>query len=153
MNVTPQTTLEEAKSWLRALLPKGGRCPCCNQHVQVYRRNMYGTLAKALIACYLAGGTSQYVHSNKLGIVLRGGEMGKLGYFGLVDEEKAERPDGGRTGYWRCTQRGVDWLFGRITIPKVAWVYDGRVLGYDGPPVTVADVLGEPFDLRELSAS
>lgn len=152
MKVSAQTTLTEAKDWLRAQLPKGARCPCCNQHVQVYRRPMYGTLARALIACYLAGGTDRYVHSSDLGITLRGGEMGKLAYFQLVVEERAQRPDGGRTGYWRVTPLGADWLFGRRKVSKYAWVYDGQVRGYDGPMVSVADVLDEPFDLRSLSA-
>lgn len=144
-------TLAEAKDWLRAQLPKGAACPCCGQHAQVYRRSMYDTLTRALIRCYAQGGTGTFVHSNKIG-KLRGGEMGKLAYFDLVEEERARRPDGGRTGYWRVTDRGEAWLLGRTTIYKTAWVYDGRVQYFDGPQVSVADTLKHVFDLRELSA-
>jgi hypothetical protein len=71
----------------------------------------------------------------------------------LVAELDEPRDDGGRAGYWRVTELGVEFLRGTLRVPKYARVYDGRRLGFAGELVGVADCLGEPFRLDELMAA
>ena len=80
----------------------------------------------------------------------RGGDVAKLEYWGLLEEERGVRPDGGRAGYWRVTLRGEDWLHGKVEVPKYARVYDGRMLSLTGPSWSVFEALGKKFDYREL---
>jgi hypothetical protein len=66
-----------------------------------------------------------------------------------LKEETARREDGGRSGFWRITDDGCDFLAGRLAVPKYARVYNGQVLGFTGDPVKVHDV-APAFNLREL---
>ena len=146
----PDWTLEEAKDWLRERLDHGADCPCCTQRAQVYRRKLNSRMARGLIALYLATGGRDYGHLPT--IAGDGCEVGKLRYWGLVVEEPEARPDGGRAGYWKLTPDGVDFVRGRLRVPKYARIYDGRRLGLRGEPVDIRDCLGSPFHYDELMA-
>jgi hypothetical protein len=126
-------------------------------YAKVYRRKINGAITRELIALYRAGGADDYVHAPDilpaLGGAHHGGGIAKLRYWHLVAELDEPRDDGGRAGYWKITPLGVDFLRGRLLVPKYARVYDGRRLGYAGELVGVADCLGEPFDLDELMAA
>ena len=40
METTPETTLEEAKQFLRDRFENGAECPCCKQYVKLYKRKL-----------------------------------------------------------------------------------------------------------------
>ena len=145
-------TLSEARAWLRLRLKEGVRCPCCTQFAKIYRRQITTSSARALIRLWRIGG-QDYAHWPTLvaeaGLPGRGDET-KLVHWGLVEEENAEREDGGRAGYWRVTELGVAWLLERHKVPRYARIYDSRCLGTFGPEWGVADALGKRFDLQEL---
>ena len=42
-------TLEQAKEWLRVRFNEGAECPCCLQHVKLYRRPITSSMAYVLI--------------------------------------------------------------------------------------------------------
>lgn len=148
---SPSATLGQLKSWLRTRAEGGAHCPVCEQHVQVYRRKINSGMAKSLIRMYRVGGL-EWVHlPTQIGA--RSREEGKLAYWGLVEEEKTLRADGGRAGYWRVTLLGELFLRGKCTVPKYARVYDGRVLSLDAnEQVSIYDALGTKFDYAELMA-
>jgi len=146
-------TLAEASRWVADRLEDGVECPACNQHAQVYRWSLYRTAVRALVLFYKLGGTTDFVHVSQLKAAGHQGQgdVSRLRHWGLVEEEKTRRPDGGRPGYWRVTQLGADWLEGRVTVPKYVNVYNGKVTDTYGEPVRVQDSLGNDFDLRALS--
>lgn len=150
--INGNSTVEEAKAWLRTRLEDGDHCPVCTQHAQVYRWSLYSTAVRALIGFYRLGGTVRFSHVNELKAMgLKGqGDASRLKHWGLAEEEKIRRPDGGRAGYWRVTDLGESFLQGRATIPKYVYVYDGKVLDTDGDPVTARQCLGNKFDLDIL---
>jgi hypothetical protein len=78
------------------------------------------------------------------------GDAAKMVHWGLIEEEKTRREDGGRAGWWRITPLGVQWLRNQTSVPRYAHIYDGRCLRLSGPPLTVADAVKQKFDLREL---
>ena len=148
-------TLHEARNRLRELVDDGCSCPCCTQFAKVYKRKVNSSMAVGLIAMYRAFGTEYgYVQDLRR---QRGAtdnrEESKLRYWGLAEEENIVRPDGGRAGYWRVTDKGAAWALDQIRIPKYARIYDGRCLGLLGEPVSIIDALGDRFDYRELMDS
>jgi hypothetical protein len=80
----------------------------------------------------------------------RGGDVAKLEFWGLIEEERVKREDGGRAGFWRVTERGEGFLKRRVMVQKYARIYDGRLLNLTGVMVTADDALGETFKLDDL---
>lgn len=143
------TTLAEARAELQAGLMEGTKCPCCDQHAQIYRWSLYSTAARMLLRMYEAGGATEFVESKRVKRTGDGGSCSHLRLWGLVEQEAERRPDGGKSGWWRVTLPGEQFLMGATTIPKYAYVYNGEVLRYDGPPRTISDVMGHPFSWHE----
>jgi len=147
-----EATLEEVRDWLRARVEKGTHCPACEQFAKVYRRQIYAGMVQALVLMYREGDFSRrlYVHVPSIDPA-RGGDVAKLEFWGLIEEERAVRSDGGRAGYWRVTRRGEDFLQRKVAVPKYARIYDGRLLSLTGVLVTVDDALARGgFRLDDL---
>jgi hypothetical protein len=139
-------TLAELRDWLNSLLQDGVHCPCCGQYAKLYRRKINAGMARALIVSYRIGG-GDYVHVTQLG----SHEIAQLQWWQLVEEMPAKRPDGGRTGWWRPTGLGMDWIYRRARVPKYVLVYDGALQAKPhGDPISVADALGSKFNLADL---
>jgi hypothetical protein len=147
-------TLGEVRDWLRLRVEKGVHCPACEQFAKVYRRQIYAGMVRALVLMYREGdfGRRLYVHVPSIDPA-RGGDVAKLEFWGLIEEERAKREDGGRAGYWRVTRRGEDGLQRKTTVPKYARIYDGRLLSLTGVAVSVDDALERGgFRLDDLMA-
>ena len=148
MKFDDDTTIGEAREMMGALVQDGTTCPVCDQHAQVYKRKINAGMARSLIAMYRAKAMQwQHVPTTVGG---KSREEGKLAYWGLVEEEKVLRPDGGRAGYWRVTQKGWAFLTNTLKIDKYVYVYNGKPLSFEGPQVTIEDALGDGFDYKEL---
>lgn len=152
-------TLAEARAELReAVKGKGAKCPCCDQFAKIYQRPIGSASARALVLMYLAGGHLAPVHLPTVLSAARsnggprssGGDEAKMVYWGLIIDAGTVREDGGRAGWWRLTDAGVDWVRERSTVPKYAHIYDGRLLKLDGEPWSIRQALGTKFDLRDL---
>ncbi len=145
--VTVNDTIAAGKAWLRARLDDGSNCPLCGQHAKVYKRKVNSGMARSLIHIYRIGGRG-WVHVRAIGAQSR--EEGKLAYWGLLEEQTGVGLHGGRAGYWRVTEKGEKFLKGHILIAKYARVYNGRVLGFEGPDVGIKDALGTKFNYEDL---
>jgi hypothetical protein len=111
-------------------------------------------MAVGLIDVWREAGT-EWCHVRRLRSRSHAGdnrEESKLRYWGLIEEETDLRPDGGRSGWWRLTPTGKDWVLNLSGVLKYALVYNGRCLGLSGQPVSIVDALGTRFDYRELMA-
>lgn len=152
-------SLSHAQAILRDQVMAGEAvpCPCCTQLCKVYKRQIHATMALALIIMYRDGGDQDgWVHLPRLlagTAAARGGDQGKLVYWGLIEELPDKREDGGRAGWWRVTPRGAAFVRHALRVPKYAHVFDGRVLRLDGDMVSIVDCLGKKFDYRELMAA
>jgi len=124
-------------------------CPLCEQLVKVYRRKVTSSMARMLIKMYRFDGKNFiYLPDLRSGNDSRDDAM--MQYWGLIEEEKIRRPDGGRAGYWKVTDAGEEWLKGSTTIPCYALVYNGKCLGFEGKDATIKDALGKNFNLEDL---
>lgn len=147
-------TLGAARDWLRPRTEGGVECPCCHQFAKVYRRKINASMARTLIKLWREGDFSKRLYVFVPGIdPVRGGDVTKSEYWGLIEEEKGHRTDGSsRVGYWRLTRRGEDWVQGKITVPKYARVYNGVCLNTTGVAWSVHDALGSTFSYSDLMA-
>lgn len=151
---TNDSTVGDAREWLRERLYTGATCPCCEQRAQMYKRKLNRTMVKALSLVYKATAPGRdFCHGPTVlrGSGVFGGDLGKLAYFGLVEEEAGRREDGGRKGWWRVTNKGRAFIQGHIEVPKYVHVYNGIVRSTSGEPVGVHDV-APAFDFAELMA-
>jgi hypothetical protein len=143
--------LGEAREWLRqeAQVGAGASCPCCTQHTKVYRRPLNANMARLLIAFYRAAGRD-WAHR---GIIEdKTGDLAKLRYWGLIEEDPAKREDGGRAGWWKVTDLGEEFVRRIAKVPKHALIFDGRLRRLDDSSgyVTITDTLGKKFNYSEL---
>lgn len=157
--VTDDTPLGQVRNWLRLKAEKGEECPCCKQRVQVYKRKLNKTMVRtlALLAVkqnkqsgpsYIRPG---YIHAPTV-LKEHAGyarEVGKLAYWGFVEEGESQTGDGRHAGMWRVTERGYAFLRGQLAVARYVKVYNGRKLGEEGGMVNIRDVAVE-FDLVEL---
>lgn len=146
-------TLDEARQRLFGNLDAGMFCPCCGQYAKRYRRNINCGQVISLINIYKQGMRSQFewVYIPNVYASLKSREEGKLAYWGLLEEAQEKREDGGRAGWWRVTLKGEDFLIRGLRIPKYAYVYNAKCLGFDTTElVTIRDCLRNKFDLDAL---
>ena len=97
--VPDTATIGEVRDWLREHVEKGAECPLCHQFAKVYRRTITSAMARALVLIWHEGGWGKrlYVHVPSIDPA-RGGDVAKLEHWGLIEEERVARPDGGRGG-------------------------------------------------------
>lgn len=153
---TDATPLGEARTWLRDQAEaKGAACPCCQQFTKIYKRKINSGMAYALVLMCRAHGTEWQDKTVTLrGVGSAARDESLLRFWGLIEEDKRLREDGGRAGWWRVTPNGVRFVRGGMRVPKHAVIYDSRLLRFEGviPGVSVQDCLGDRFDLAELLA-
>ena len=149
--LTPGTTLEQARRWVMERARKGVKCPCCGRHVQVYKRKLNRTMVQALHLMWVAGGTTEWRHAPTVlqGFAKEAKDVAKCALWDLIEEEKARRPDGGRSGWWRVTPEGEEFLKGNHAVHRYAVVYQDRVIDHTGDLVSVGEV-SPRFRLDEL---
>jgi len=148
------------------LFRDGAKCACCDQHVQLYRRPITGTMALILwfLHQYDNANPGAYVHVREL-IETRmqtlpkrqqaasaGGDWCKLRHWGFIEPQPGVRDDGSvRNGYWRITADGKRFADGFIDAPSHAFEYNGAGCGLDGRVrVTFKDALGKKFNFNEI---
>jgi hypothetical protein len=143
-------SVAEARLQLADRIAEGSICPCCGHRVQAYRWSLYATAVRLLAAMYRAGGTAEFVRTKD--IKGKGqGDASRLRYWGLAEEEPERREDGGRSGYWRVTGLGEQYLRGEAALPRYAWVYAGRVLLFEGERRRLGETeAGKEFDFRAM---
>jgi hypothetical protein len=134
-------------------LIKDGPCHCetCGRYAQVYKRRIHSAVARQLIEIWNLG-IDDYVHARDLILDGLSGvcDLGKAKYFGLV-AQKENTDDGLKAnGYWKLTQKGIDFIKNGARIPEYVLVFDDRVIGVAQTDVDINDCLGYKFDYRNL---
>ena len=152
--------VEEARSYVIQNWDKGVSCPCCGQHVQRYARPITSSMAWGLCHLYdyfLENPEEDWVHveaffNSKPGIPFAfRGDFAKLRYWGLIEMLNERRNSGSPyNGCWRLTDRGREFVKGRISVPSHVFLYDGHALGFSDDHITIRDALKNRFDYDKL---
>jgi len=124
------------------------RCPHCGSSVQEHRHRLNRPLVEALErvareAEYLP----KPVHISKLG--LNHGQLAnfqKLQYWGLV-EAYVTPENKRRRGWWAVTIHGLNFLFGRTSVPRNVWTLHSKRQRFEGTSESVGSII-EGFELR-----
>ena len=96
----------------------------------------------------------QWVYANTIAKLLgnSGSDFAQLSHWGVIER----RPKPGKInkhmkGWWRLTRLGREFAQGLSRLPLHADIYDGKLLQLDATETaSIADVLGEDFDLDKL---
>jgi len=150
-----ETMLKEAQTYIQENRNKGTQCPCCDQFAKVYKRTITSTMARWLIELvrnYEKNPEFQSVASSWSLDINRGtGDCAKLLYWGLVERKPLE-PNSQKksSGYWRPTQRGMDFVYDNLKVEKYARIYNKDLLGFTGNLISIKDSLKSHFDYNEL---
>ena len=159
MALSLTSTLEQAKEFLRSHWGREGiTCPCCNQRVQMYRRSITSAMACALILLSRRETKhGEWIHIEKF---LKDidklpasicGDVPKLRFWGLIERKQGERDDGStRIGCYRLTDKGRDFVNGKITCQKYAKIYNNTLFGFEGENYFIYDCLKNKFNYNEL---
>lgn len=140
---------------------EGVVCPCCSQQATVYARRITSTMARGLALFYRHAREQgdawlnfpEYTRANNMGTLGQGGDWMKLTLWSLLERREAHREDGSnRVGDARITPIGRRFCTRRATVTKIAHVYNGVVLRFSGPEVTIDDALGRKFRYDEIFA-
>lgn len=154
-------TLEEAKEELQSKLSEGTRCPCCQQYAKEYKRKITSSMAWGLILIYRyfrkEGDLRKWLHIENyfksipnLPSSVRG-DISKLSFWGLIRRKEGERADGSkRVGYYKITERGVNFVEGKIRVSKFIYLYNNKVRGFGDEQVDLRDCLSKKFNYDEL---
>ncbi len=149
-------TVSEAKQYLKDNYQKGTVCPCCGQHVQLYRYSMFATSARALIALYKLDQNSGRIYFHVRDFAEQGSEnrraphFTELRFWGLVEPMANTDTDKKASGYWRITDKGRDFVEGNVYVRSHILIYNGKFRGFDGDEINIQDALNKKFSYAEL---
>lgn len=128
-------------------IEEGLNCPLCDQYCKIYKRTVNSGMARWLIRVFLDFGvTEKYFDIRKIRGV-RGGDYGKLRYWGLIEQQTSER---GAGGMWRLTERGAQFAANEVKIPKQAFVFNNKCQGFSIEKVSIRECVGKKFNYEEL---
>jgi hypothetical protein len=130
------------------MVKKSEPCECCGRPVATYQRSIYDVMAATLIEAAVSTEPGEWFHLPTLSRM--GGDNAKMRFWGLIEEEMQLDPDKGRSGWWRVTPLGRQFVNMDTTVPRYVDVRLNKVLQFHGGAVTITDVLGESFDYKTL---
>lgn len=154
------TTLNQARQqWRDTIHKDGGVCPCCDRWGKVYGRGINATMAASLEWLYtvnLAKGLRTWIDVPNTApkSVVRSNQLATLRWWGLVERQSPSPDDKSvkHTGMWRITLRGMDFVEGKILIPKKVFTYNGEVVSFGSEEVAFAECKGK-FDFAAIMAT
>ena len=152
-NEAATATLSQSKQWLRANIKKGAICPCCTKVAKVYKRKLHASMAYALLLLARDTGPGEWVHLFNFlkKRDAKHGDAAQLRHWGLIVEGDGELEDGNpRTGHYRITDHGRNFVAGQVSVAKHAKTYDNRVLSFGTKLITIHEALGDAFSYSEL---
>lgn len=128
---------------LRALLKKGKAviCPCCDQHAMVCKRRITVTMAYQLRRIIDNGGEME-THEIQQDTDGRQRMYSLLRHWGLIESPEPR--------HWMVTPLGLDFVEGKVTVPKYAFIYNNEAIAHSEEQVTFKECLETPFSLPEV---
>lgn len=140
---------ELKKDWAQKIEAKGGICPCCDRfgQVRMYRFTQTWALNLKWIADH--GGSDGWVNVQDTGprLVLRSKNYAMIAFWDLIESQS------NRSGIWRVTQRGRDFISGAIKIPVKLFTYNNKFWGFSSEQTSFRGCFGKYFDFDEMMSA
>lgn len=142
--------LSMARQWVesRRREKEGAICPCCGLKNKVYKRSINSGHAAALIILnkHLEDTGKTWAHrlDIKDPIFHAVHHLAILKHWILIRENPAIR------GSWTVTYRGQSFIEGDQEVPKIAYFFNAKLLGFSRTTINIHQALGNKFDYEEL---
>jgi hypothetical protein len=148
---------------------KKTKCRCCNQGVKIWKRRLDHHHAESLsFLVHLFEYNDEPVHYKGLEypfgrkqVIIEHWSITK--YWGLtevvnkghplypiIEGRRRGDPDVPSSGYYIPTQKGIDFAYNRIGVPKYCDRYNSKSLRFYGGTVTMEDIKHASFNWAEL---
>ena len=116
-------------------------CSQCGAKTVQYRHSLSKGMVEGLIKLSDAG--IDFINIKELGLTRNQWDnFQKLKYWGLVEQK------GAKTGHWKITLNGLNFIGGVIKIARSVWTYRGSVVSIEGPTIAISQV-GKRYKQRE----
>lgn len=141
----PQTEADAFRARvLAAPLGENVRCHVCLRVAAVRRRTLYGSLIRTLTGIYERTidrpPDDRWLPRATITKIANCNDYSKL----ALEPWRLVENDLKHNGFWRITQRGIDFIEGRLTIPAAVLTYiDNELIGTDDKLVSIHDLLAE----------
>lgn len=142
--------------WTTLREGKATECPCCERYAKITPTHLHFTMVKQLLKMKWRGMQGQrFVRSRELADATVGtnGCMTTTKHWGFVlNGEDTTELSGtkGAASLWTISQKGLDFIAGKIAVPKFCLLYDDKVYGWSDELVFVTQLRNfNPEDMRE----
>lgn len=111
-------------------------CHYCGAKMKEYPFTLRKGIVRALVKWYKKNGLE---YGKKADVKLSRGEYSNwahLRYWGLIEA----LPGDGRGGTWRVTQKGLDFITGKISLRKKVWTWRNKIQREEGQLTYIQDV-------------
>lgn len=134
------------KKWTTAIEKDGGHCPVCDKWGKIYKVKLTQGLALALRWIMVHGDAEGWVNVQTHGPrwMMRSKVYPLLMNWGLIESR------GYRSGVWRATPYGRDFVLGLANADSAAYIYDNKVHGWSGVATSFRGCFGKHFDFDEM---
>lgn len=141
------TTLNEAKQYLRDNWEEGVECPCCTRRVKLNPYGMGQNKAWVLIQMYKI--PKEWINVNKE-IKPTGRNWSECKHWGLIEAMPNDDPEKHTSGFWRLTDAGVRFVLGQEDVPTKKGVFKDKVYKTSKERINIKEALGKKFNYTEL---
>lgn len=137
------------QQWIETISDKGGCCPVCDRFGKIYKYKLSKALALSLKWIVNNGGTAGWVNVQKNAPreMMRSKTYPLLEHWGMIESQ------GARSGVWRATQSGKDFVAGLKIAPSAVYVYDDKLMAVDAMHTSFLGCFDVDFNFEELMAS
>ncbi len=153
------TTVESAKQFIQENASKGVDCPCCGRDCKIYKYKLHHSMVECLAGLVLQyQKTRAWYHVTRIAIrggyaTSKGGHLAKGVHWDLlVAKPNIDDPTKRMLGYWKPTQLGIDFVYGRIKLPEWVLLYQNKVIEIAQTKIDVKTALGQYINYEELMA-
>lgn len=130
----------------------GGECPCCGQNIKVYRRKLNANMSRFLIRLVRQfKETQDWVKYTDIRTEGEGRDYSYITKWGLaVTAPAVQSADKKDSGFWKPTEKGIQFALGLLKVPSHVYLYDNKVIGWEQFPVDIQGALGKKWSWQEL---
>lgn len=140
-------------SWKETIEHDGGHCPVCDRWGKVYGRAINITMAQSLVWLSRADKDEDGwvdVPNTAPRWLVRSNQLPTLKWWGLVERRaNTEESTNKFSGMWRCTELGLNFVFGRAQVPRKVFTYNNMVEGFSEEKIFICDVV-DNFDYADV---
>jgi len=150
--------LRKLKERFLRLVPKGLNCWLCGKWNHVDSRPLNWKMAISLLWIvreYESNGEEWVYCPDGPQWFQRTKQHPTLKHWGLIERpaknaDSEQNPKKKHSGFWRPTEKGIQFAQGRISVPERALIYKDECLGFEGEDVLIHGPLPPGFDYEKI---